>query len=284
MKISGNPASLASLLPLPHFGLLASSMRSIPAAPTPAREATYAFAALSAPPLPTARPNASKYRGLALQYQHKKGLEASAGGIFWNKQKKKFDTHLRFRGRLYYLGSYNVAADGALAYDKAVVALNLNALLKKNFPTFNDYETARQREIETRSDIKDLISLEEIIKQMDEMVAKKCSSPYIRVDELACVERAEYFDAFFSRQMGEFESTRPTTVDLEDVEVIDGLPIWSLPQADQAAEDDEHMHSQTETGLRHVLLSNAKRSNEDNASGCQTSRLKQPTVCRLVMF
>jgi hypothetical protein len=170
---------------------------------------------------------------------------------------------------VYNLGYYTVAADGALAHDKAVVSLNLEAVLPKNFARINDYIMARQAEIEQRSDIKDLISLKEVEMQINQKVAEKCNSASIKVDELeevpklmnqvvarnssgafigvdksASVALTAHFDAFLTRHMDAFESTS-STMDTEDVDIIDGNRIWcqALPRAEAGIEAG-HLNSQ----------------------------------------
>jgi hypothetical protein len=70
--------------------------------------------------------------------------------ICWHKLTKKFHSRVSFRRKIYDLGYYTVAADAALAHDKAILALNLEAVLPKNFATVEDYQRARQTEIEQR--------------------------------------------------------------------------------------------------------------------------------------
>lgn len=79
-------------------------------------------------------------------------------GLGRHKNAKKFEVRVRVRGCVHWVGQFSVEADGALAYDKAVTALNLDAILRKNFATFDEYEKARRTEMESRSGINDLRS------------------------------------------------------------------------------------------------------------------------------
>ena len=82
---------------------------------------------------------------------------------------------------MYLLGDNSIEADAALAYNKALMALNMDHTRHKNFSSFKDYQEARRIEIESRIDINDLHSLEEVGKEIDEIVAKKFSNASIRV-------------------------------------------------------------------------------------------------------
>jgi type IV pilus biogenesis protein CpaD/CtpE len=100
-------------------------------------------------------------------------------GLNWHKHAQKFQARVRHQGYAYSVGYYTVAADAALAYDKAVAALNLDAVLQKNFATFKDYQRARELEIEQRSDISNAKSAEEMAKEIDEKVAQKTGASLI---------------------------------------------------------------------------------------------------------
>lgn len=119
-------------------------------------------------------------------------------GVGWHKNCRKFEARVNFQSVKYYVGTYTLEVDSALAYDKAVSALKLDALLPKNFNSFTEYKKARDKSI---SNIDDTISCEEIMKCMAEMVAKKCGNALIKVDSSAQVALSTYFKSLLPTQL-----------------------------------------------------------------------------------
>jgi hypothetical protein len=168
----------------------------------------------------------------------------------WHKNVKKFKVRVCVRGCVHWVGQFSVEADGALAYDKAVPALNLDAILNTNFATFDEYEKARQTEMESRSDINDLISLEEVGRQIDQINVDKFSYAFTRV-----VSQLRNADAAV-------ESSSHVLCAKDDEQMNSKLPATS--------------HSlSNKIGLRHVLFSGSKQRSEDNANTHRSKRAKR---------
>jgi hypothetical protein len=98
----------------------------------------------------------SRERDLALKYT----------GVWFDKTKKKFKTYIRIKQSQHHLGSYTLAADAALAFDKCSHQLGLT---KRNFPSLSEYSIARKEESDER-DVDVLRS--EVVAYMNSMVNK----------------------------------------------------------------------------------------------------------------
>jgi hypothetical protein len=100
-------------------------------------------------------------------------------GTNWHKSTNKFEAKLQVGSTKYYLGLYNLEADAALAYDKAVEALQLEISKQKNFTDSSDYERARDTELldlDRRGVcIDDVGSLKEVANHI-ECIVEKCKS------------------------------------------------------------------------------------------------------------
>lgn len=55
----------------------------------------------------------------------KKGGTSKYVGVNWNKAKKKFESRIRYKGRLLFLGLYDNEYDASLAYQKKLSEINI---------------------------------------------------------------------------------------------------------------------------------------------------------------
>lgn len=64
--------------------------------------------------------NAENLRNKGLQSNNTSGFK----GVYWNKNRNKFQAQIKFNGKNFYLGLYNTLQEGAEVYDRAATELH----------------------------------------------------------------------------------------------------------------------------------------------------------------
>merc|ERR1719183_1294444 len=101
------------------------------------------------PSLPQSKKRKSEGKPPAapVSQRKRKKMYSDFVGVTYNKTHAKFQACITHYRKQHYLGRYKLAVDAARAYDESAKLLKGNGW-KINFPTIEEYERAKKKEIE----------------------------------------------------------------------------------------------------------------------------------------